>query len=216
MSAAPVADRRTSRPGQAGSARAVPLGARRDVTHLSLLAALSASGYGLYRAYYGLGGTFGMFGVPASEDQWRAINLVAAGLLFAAAVLPLAARPLWHRGWPRRVLLAVAWLIAVACVGHAFINDILRVLSLAGRYDVFYPPEVWIAVDRRAADLQDLIFNETWFLLEGGLWFGLAWTVMGPSTARRRWAASAIVAIGLATLIGLLSAFGVIGRVVIG
>jgi hypothetical protein len=114
------------------------------------------------------------------------------------------------------VLLAVSWVIAVACIGHAFINDILRVLSLAGVYDVFYPPEVWSTVDRRAADLQDLLFNETWFLLEGGLWFGLAWTVMGPATARRRWAASAIVAIGLATLIGLLSAFGVIGRVVIG
>jgi hypothetical protein len=180
------------------------------------LAAVSAAGYGLYRAYYGLGGTFGMFGEPVSDPQWRAINLVAAGLLFGAAVLPLAARPLWHRPWPRRFLLAVAWLIAVACIGHACINDILRVLSLAGLYDVLYPPEVWQSVDPRAADLQDLLFNETWFLLEGGLWFALGWTLMGPSTGRHRWAASAIVAIGLATLVGLLSAFGIIGRAVIG
>ena len=190
--------------------------AARDVTRLSLLAAVSAAGYALYRAYYGLGGTFGMFGEPASDVQWRAINLVAAGLLFAAAVLPLAARPLWHRRWPRRFLLTAAWVIAVACIGHAFINDILRVLSLAGLYDVFYPPEVWNAVDRRAADLQDLLFNETWFLLEGGLWFGLAWTVMGPATARRRWAISAIAAVAVATLVGLLGAFGAIGRAVIG
>ena len=188
----------------------------RAVTRLSLLAALSASGYALYRAYYGLGGRFGMFGEPASEVQWRAINLVAAGLLLGAAVLPLAARPLWHRRWPRRFLLAASWVITVACIGHAFINDILRVLSLAGVYDVFYPPEVWNVVDRRAADLQDLIFNETWFLVEGGLWFAIAWTVMGHTTARRAWVASAMVAIALATLVGLLSAFDVIGRAVLG
>jgi hypothetical protein len=198
------------------STRVTRRDARRDVPRLSLLAALSAAGYGLYRAYYGLGGTFGMFGEPASDAQWRAINLVAAGLLFGAAVLPLAARPLWDRRWPRRALLAVSWVIAVACIGHAFINDILRVLSLAGLYDVFYPPEVWTTVDRRAADLQDLIFNETWFLVEGGLWFALAWTAMGPIAARRAWVAGAVVAIALATLVGLLSAFGVIGRVVIG
>lgn len=190
--------------------------AGRYITRLTLMASVSAAGYGLYRAYYGLGGTFGMFGEPASDQQWRAINLVAAALLFGAAVLPLAARPLWHRQWPRRFLLAVSWVIAVACIGHAFINDILRVLSLAGVYDVFYPPEVWIDVDRRAADLQDLLFNETWFLLEGGLWFALAWTVMGPVTSRRQWVASAVLAIALATLVGLLTAFGVIGRAVIG
>jgi hypothetical protein len=77
------------------------------------------------------------------------------------------------------------------------------------------PPEVWIDVDRRAADLQDLLFNETWFLLEGGLWFALAWTVMGPVTTRRLWVATAVLAIALATLVGLLTAFGVIGRAVI-
>ena len=214
MTSLPV-DVRTA-PGEARATSSVRPEGGRDVTRLTLLAAVSAAGYGLYRAYYGLGGTFGMFGEPASDSQWRSINLVAAGLLFGAAVLPLAARPLWHRPWPRRFLLAVAWVIAVACIGHAFINDILRVLSLAGPYDVSYPPEVWKAVDRRAADLQDLLFNETWFLLEGGLWASLAWTVMGPSRARGRWTASAVVAIALATLVGLLSAFGVTGKVIIG
>ncbi len=196
--------------------RAASPAPRRRIARLSLLAAVSAAGYGVYRAYYGFGGTFGMFGEPASELRWRAINLVAAGLLIGAAVLPLAARPLWDRRWPRRLLLASSWVIAVACIGHAFINDILRVLSLAGRYDVFYPPEVWNRVDQRAADLQDLIFNETWFFVEGGLWFALGWTVLGPTSARRGWVASALAAIGLATLVGLLSAFGLIGRAVIG
>jgi hypothetical protein len=153
------------------------------------------------------------FGEPASDTQWRAINLVAAALLLVAAVLPLIALPLWRIPWPRRILLVVAWLIAVACIGHALIDDILRVLSLAGWYDVFYPPDVWISVDRQAADLQDLVFNETWFFLEGALWLAIAWTVLGPGSIRRWWAASAIVAIGIATVIGLASAFG---RVVVG
>lgn len=188
----------------------------RILTRLSLAAALSAFGYGVYRAYYGLGGTAGMFGVPASDERWRSINLVAAGLLLAAAVLPLAALPLWKRGWPRRILLGIAWLIAVACIGHALIDDILRVLSLFGRYDVFYPPEVWVSVDRRAADIQDLVFNETWFMLEGGLWLAIGWTVLGPSQARRWWAAGAVAAVIVSTVVGILSGFGILGRTVIG
>jgi hypothetical protein len=190
-------------------------GARGRLARLSLLAAMSASGYGLYRAYYGFGGTLGMFGVPASGEAWRAINLWAAGLLFAAAVLPIVALPLWRRRWIGRLLLLAAWVIAVACIGHALINDVLRILSLAGRYDVSYPPALWLSVDRRAADLQDLLFNEVWFLLEGLLWLAIGWTELGPSAARRRWAGTAILAIAGATLAGLLSAFGVLGRLVI-
>jgi hypothetical protein len=207
---------RTAGEHEARSRDVVLPGTHRRLTILSWLAAAAALGYGLYRGYYGLGGTFGMFGEPVSEEQWRAINLVAAGLLLGAAVLPIVALPLWHLRWPRRVLLAIAWLIAVACIGHGLIDDILRVLSLAGRYEVFYPPDVWTSVDRRSADLQDLVFNETWFLIEGGLWFAIAATVLGPGPARRWWAASAIAAIGAATIVGLLSAFDVIGRAVIG
>jgi hypothetical protein len=157
-----------------------------------------------------------MFGEPASDADWRAINLVAAALLFGAAVLPVLALPLWRTRWPRRILLAAAWLIAVACIGHALINDVLRVLSLAGWYQVLYPPGFWISIDRQAADLQDLVFNETWFLFEGALWVAIAWTVLGPSAGRRRWVGSAVVATTLAVIVGLLSAFGVIGRIVIG
>ena len=196
--------------------RAVHRDAHRGLTRLALLAGAWALGYGLYRAYYGVGGTVGMFGQPVSDADWRAINLVAASLLFGAAVLPLLALPLWRTRWARRILLAAAWLIAVACIGHALINDVLRVLSLAGWHEVLYPPGFWLSIDRQAADLQDLVFNETWFLLEGTLWVAIAWTVLGPSAGRRRWVGSAVVAIALALIVGLLSAFGVIDRIVIG
>ena len=96
------------------------------------------------------------------------INLVAAGLLLGAAALPLVALPLWSRPLPRRLLLGIAWAIAVACIGHALIDDVLSgSRSLAGRYGVSYPAEVWISVDRRAADLQDLLFNDTWSCSKG-------------------------------------------------
>jgi hypothetical protein len=191
-------------------------GRDRLLTRLSLAAAVCALGYALYRAYYGVGGTLGMIGVPRSDEQWRAINLVAAALILGAGVLPLVALKLWHATGPRRILLGAAWIIAVACIGHALINDILRVASLAGLYDVSYPPDFWVSVDRTAADLQDLLFNETWFLVEGLLWATIASTVLGPSAARRWWITTMSVAVVVATVAGLLSAFGVIGRVVVG
>jgi hypothetical protein len=48
------------------------------------------------------------------------------------------------------------------------IDDIERVLRLAGMLHLNYPS--FTTVNRRVADLQDLIFNETWFLIEGLLW----------------------------------------------
>jgi len=45
--------------------------------------------YAAYRAYYALGGTAGMFGVPRSPSQFRTVNGIATGLLLLAAVLPL-------------------------------------------------------------------------------------------------------------------------------
>src|SRR4029453_6849468 len=107
----------------------------RPLVVVSWVAAAWALAYALYRAYYGVGGTLGTFGTPASAAAWRSINLVAAGLLLGAAVLPLSALRLWSTVWPRRVLLAAAWVIVVACIGHAIIDSVLRVLSLAGLYD---------------------------------------------------------------------------------
>jgi hypothetical protein len=190
--------------------------APRRLVWVSLAAAAWAFGYAAYRAYYGLGGTVGMFGVPASDTAWRQINLVAAALITGVAALPIMALPVWRSRWPRRVLLAVAWVITVACIGHAFINDILRIMSLAGLHEIQYPGGFWLSIDRRAADLQDLFLNETWFLIEGLLWGALASIVLGPTTARRWWLASVTVAVGGATVVGLLSAFGILGRVVVG
>jgi hypothetical protein len=78
------------------------------------------------------------------------------------------------------VLLAVCWLVAVGCSMHALIDIVQRVLSLAGLLRIEYPSSVWASIDRHAADLQDLFFNEPWFLIEG-LGFGaLGWIALGP------------------------------------
>lgn len=180
---------------------------------ISLVTGGCALVYAAYRGYYGLGGTAGMFGTPASPAQWRAVNLAAAGMLLAVALLPVAALPLWSRQRPRRVLLASCWVFAVGFVMHALVSDIQRVLSLAGVLQLRYP--FFTAIDTRAADLQDLVFNETWFLAEGLLWAMLALTVLGPSPARRWWAGTAIAATGALTATGLLSSLHVIGRLVI-
>ena len=71
-------------------------------------------------------------------------------------------------------------------------------------------------MDRRTADLQDLAFNEVFFLVEGLLWATLAGIAMGRGDGRRRWIVSASVGTSVLTAVGLLSAFGVIGRVILG
>jgi hypothetical protein len=70
------------------------------------------------------------------------------------------------------------------CCTHAFISSIQRVLSLAGLPRIEYSPTVWASIDRRAADLQDLFFNEPWFLVEGLAFGALGWIVLGSG---RRW-----------------------------
>jgi hypothetical protein len=184
----------------------------------ALSAALAGCGlvYAAYRAYYGFGGTVGMIGRPASESDWRAINLGAAVVLLGLAILPLVALPLWRRPAWRRALLAVAWLLAVGGVMHALIMDTQRVLSLAGLHHIRYPASSWLTHDSHRADLQDLCFNETWFLVEGALWGVLAWRILGRTRDGRRWAATALGGVAVATCVGLLSAFGVAGRWVVG
>jgi hypothetical protein len=70
-------------------------------------------------------------------------------------------------------------------------------------------------IGKHAADSQDLVFNEIWFLAEGLLWAVLALMVLGPSPGRRWWAGTAIAATATLTATGLLSALHVIGRIVI-
>jgi hypothetical protein len=170
--------------------------------------------YALYRGYYGLGGTIGMFGRPASPAEWRLINLIGAVMLLIAALLPVAAMPLWRRPRWRRALLALCWVMAVGYVMHALIDDTQRVLDLTGAVQMHYSA-FWATVNSHAADIQDLIFNETWFLVEGLLWGILALIVLGPSPARRWWARAALAAIAVLTSVGLLSALNHIGKIII-
>lgn len=189
---------------------------RRKLIVASLVTSACALGYAAYRGYYAAGGTAGMIGVPRSESEFRLLNVAAVVVLLVAAILPVAALPLWRRPRPRRILLAVCWVVAVGCVMHALIDDVQRVVSLAGGREIRYPAAQWVSVDRRAADVQDLAFNEVFFLGEGLLWAVLAWIGLDNAAGRRRWVSTAVVAIAALTAVGLLSAFGVIGRVIVG
>lgn len=187
----------------------------RMIVLVSRFAAVWAAGYGLYRWYYALGGTFGMLGTPMSFEQWRRINALAGVLLFLAAFLPIAIVNAWRSRRARPVLLALCWIIAVACVSHALIGIVQRIASLTGALTIPYP--FWQTIDRREADLQALFFNEPWFLIEGLLWAAIAWGgALRVSPRRWWWMGSALVVTAASTALGLLSAFGVIGRSIVG
>jgi hypothetical protein len=80
---------------------------------------------------------------------------------------------------------------------------------------ISYP--FWQSIDRRKADLQDLLFNEPWFLVEGILWARIAWLGRVQESPRRAWwVGSLVVATLAATTFGVLVVFGVIGRVIVG
>lgn len=193
--------------------------ASRDPSPLPLVSvgvALWGLGYALYRGYYALGGTRLLPGTLADPTGFRLLNAAAMVILAIAAAVPLVMLPLWRRRKVRPVLLAVCWLVAVGCSMHALIDIVERILSLAELLTIQYPAAVWASIDHRAADLQDLFFNEPWFLLEG-IGFGtLGWIVLGRGRLRRLWVGSAIAATSVLTVIGVLSATGVIGKVIIG
>ncbi len=98
---------------------------------------------------------------------------------------------------------------------HALIDITLRVLSLTGKYPTQLPAAAWCSFDRRTADLQDLLFNEPWFLVVGLLWGALGLTFVHPRR-RRTWAVSAVVACLLLSVVGVLSGVGVIGSARVG
>ena len=187
----------------------------RSLLLVSRLAAVWAFGYGLYRWYYALGGTFGMLGTPVSLEQFARINAIAGVLLFVAALLPIVLASVWSRRRTRPVLLALCWVIAVGCASHALIGIVQRVSSLTGALTIDY--RFWQTIDRKRADLQALFFNEPWFLGEGLLWAAIAWAgALRVSPRRLWWVGSAVAATAAATAMGLLSAFGVIGKVIAG
>lgn len=181
----------------------------------SRVTAIWTLGYGLYRLYYALGGTIGMHGTPISLAQWRRINAIAAVMLFITAVLAIALAKVWANRRAHPFLLSLSWIITVACVSHALIDIVQRIASLSGALTIPYP--FWQTIDRRTVDLQVLFFNEPWFLIEGLLWAGIAWTgALRESPRRLWWVGSAVAATIVATTVGLLSAFGVIGRMIVG
>ncbi len=164
-------------------------------------------GYAGYRLYYAAGGQVGMIGVPVSAAQFRAINAVGATIIAAAGVLPLVAL----RVAPvRRALPAIGWVASVGCCMHALVDVTLRIFSLTGVHPTELPASAWRSYDRHAADLQDLLLNEPWFLVEGVLWAALAIGLVHPSR-RRAWLLSAVAACLLLTVIGVLSGVGIIG-----
>lgn len=181
---------------------------------LPYLACAWALIYAMYRGYYALGGTIGMFGIPVSNDLWRLINGVGAlALLGAAAIAALVPR-LQDRPRVRAILIGFGWVAFVGCVMHAVVNEVTRALSLMGVHSMDLA--FWATIDQRAADLQDLLWNEPWFFVEGVLWLAIAWRLLGSATGRRRFLATGVAAIVVLTAAGLLSAFGVTGRLVVG
>jgi hypothetical protein len=163
-----------------------------------------AACYAAYRFYYAFGGRVGMVGEPSPAQHFRRDNLIGGAIILLAALLPSLAVSAWHHRPVRRAVPVVAWIAAVGCCMHALTLMTLRVLSLTGVHPTHYPPGLWLSIDRRDADLQDLFFNEPWFFIEGCLWALFAVTALQPF-ARRRWRRSAIVACVLATAVGLLS-----------
>lgn len=169
-------------------------------------------GYACYRAYYAAGGEIGMIGEPMSDAQFRVVNAVGAGIILIGALLPLA---LVRAASLRSAAPVLAWIVGVGCCMHAFVDGVLRLLSLTGVHLTELPADLWQSFDRRASDLQDLMLNEPWFLVEGLLWVALGITSL-QSSRRRPWLASAAAACLLLTVVGVLSGLDVIGSFRIG
>lgn len=190
----------------------------RRIVALSVLASGLGLAYAVYRGYYALGGRVGMPGIPASDAQWTFINGVGAIAILIAAAVPIVALPFWgHRG-VRPVSLSLFSMAAVGLTMHGLIDETQRILhlaGLAGMLGIEVRLAGWRSVDMRAADLQDILLNEPWFLALGLACGAIVWTALGPGPVRAWWLAGALAATALCIAFGLLAAAGVIGRVIV-
>lgn len=193
--------------------------AGRRMVVLSLVASGLGLVYALYRGYYALGGRVGMQGVPASYSQWTFINGFAAVAILIAAAVPIVALPFWGHRVVRPVLLVLFSIAAVGLTMHGVIDETQRILhltGLAGRFHMQLHLAGWRSIDMRTADLQDIFWNEPWFLALGLVCGGVVWTALiERRRARRWWLAGALAATAVCIAFGLLAAAGVVGRVVV-
>lgn len=111
-----------------------------------------------------------MFGRPASAAEFRRINRIGGAIILLAALLP----PLAVRAWRHRIVRAsipvVGWIAAVGCCVHALTDVTQDALGLTGLRPIHHPSGLWSSIDHRAAAVQDAVFNEPWFFIEGCLW----------------------------------------------
>lgn len=134
-----------------------------------------------------LGGTVGSIGVPVSVGQLRAVNAVGAVVIFGAALLAI---PAWRRRArprSRNPAMVIGWVAAVGCCMHALVDIPLRVLSLTGLRATTFPPGVWLSINHRVADLQDVLVNEPWFFVEGVLWAALVRVYASSRSSWHTW-----------------------------
>jgi hypothetical protein len=171
--------------------------------------AVWAAWYAAYRFYYAFGGRVGKIGRPSPAAHFRRDNLVGGAIILLAALFPPIAVRAWRHRPVRRLVAIAGWTAAVGACMHALTLWTLRILSLGGVHPMHVPPGLWLSIDRRKADLQDLLFNEPWFFVEGCLWALFALTALHPAS-RRRWRRSAVVACLLAAAFGVLSGLGAI------
>lgn len=175
---------------------------------LAVALAVWAAWYAAYRFYYAFGGQVGIVGRPAARAHFRHNNLVGGIIILLAAAFPMIALWTWRHRAVRRLVKLIGWVAAVGCCMHALTLEILRVLSLTGVRATHYPPGLWLSIDRHRADLQDALFNEPWFFIEGCLWALFALTAVRHQS-QRAWR-SAVLATFAALTVGVLSGLGAI------
>jgi hypothetical protein len=160
--------------------------------------------YVLPHLYWALGGDALLFMVKQSAaemDDWRAIYWAASAVLAGAALIGPAL--IWSTARPRlrAVTLAMCGVGAAVAASHGAFGIIYRALNVAGITDI---DGAAFDVSTHEWALWDLVVFEPWFLAEGLLFIAAGGAALESQSARHRWVAGCVGAIGIATLTGLL------------